>query len=121
MAVIVQGNRGLLRPVQEFPAESAASVRRVDPALGVMFFFAPNGVISNMCMSDPGDGHIRLRTCNGSNWQRWIATRVGSSSFFTWRNRATNRIVQSGAKGAQLTTVNQSAMISGNQQWKFSG
>jgi len=92
-----------------------------DPALGVMFFFAPNGVISNMCMSDPGDGHVRLRTCNGSNWQRWIATRVGSSSFFTWRNRATNRIVQSGAKGAQLTTVNQSAMISGNQQWKFSG
>jgi len=88
-------------------------------SLGVMFFFAPDGVISNMCMSDPGDGHVRLRTCNGSNWQRWIATPVGSTGFFTWTNRATHRILQSGAKGAQLVTVTQGSMVSGNQQWKF--
>jgi hypothetical protein len=90
-----------------------------DNSLGVMFFFAPNGVITNMCMSDPGDGHVRLRTCNGSNWQRWIATPVGSTGFFTWTNRATHNILQSGAKGAQLVTVAPSSMISGNQQWKF--
>jgi hypothetical protein len=61
-----------------------------------------------------------LRQCNGSNWQRWIATQVGSSGFFTWTNRATHKILQSGAKGAQLVTVTASAATSGNQQWKFS-
>ena len=91
-----------------------------DNTLGIMFFFAPNGVITNMCMSDPGNGHVVLRGCNGSNWQRWIATQVGSSGFFTWTNRATHRILQSGPKGAQLVTGAQSSMISGNQQWKFS-
>ena len=91
-----------------------------DNSLGVMFFFAPNGVIVGMCMSDPGDGHVRLRGCNGSNWQRWIATPVpGATGFFTWTNRATHRILQSGAKGAQLTTVTQGSMISPNQQWQF--
>ena len=103
----------MLAGMSMYPAETLKS--------GVMFFFAPNGVISNVCMSDPGDGHVRLRTCNGSNWQRWIPTQVGSSSFFTWTNRATHRILQSGSKGAQLVTVAQSSMISGNQQWKFSG
>ncbi len=92
-----------------------------DPSLGVMFFFAPNGVITNMCMSDPGDGHVRLRVCNGSNWQRWIAAEVGSSGYYTWTNRATHRILQSGAPGAQLVTVTPSATVSGNQRWKFSG
>lgn len=91
------------------------------PSLGVMFFFAPNGVISNMCMSDPGDGHVRLRVCNGSNWQRWIATAVPGGSFFTWTNRATGRILQSGPPGAQLVTVTPGTAISGNQQWQFLG
>lgn len=92
-----------------------------DNSLGVMFFWAPTGVNLNLCMADPGNGHVVLRVCNGSNWQRWIATQVGSTAFFTWTNRATHRILQSGAKGAQLVTVTQSSMISGNQQWKFSG
>ena len=91
-----------------------------DPAQGVTFFFAPNGVITGMCMSDPGDGHVRLRACNGSNWQRWIATAVGSTGYFTWTNRATHKILQSGAKGSQLVTVTATASTSGNQEWKFS-
>jgi hypothetical protein len=91
-----------------------------DNSLGVMFFWAPTGVNLNLCAADPGDGHVVLRVCNGSNWQRWIAAPVGSTGFFTWTNRATHRILQSGAKGAQLVTVTQSSMISGNQQWKFS-
>ena len=41
-------------------------------ANGVMWIFAPNGVISNMCAADPGDNHIVLRACNGSNFQRWV-------------------------------------------------
>jgi len=92
-----------------------------DKSLGVMFFWAPTGVNLNLCMSDPGDGHVVLRICNGSNWQRWIAAPVGSAGFFTWTNRATHRILQSGAKGAQLVTVAPSSGVSGNQMWKFSG
>lgn len=91
------------------------------PSLGVMFFFAPNGVITNMCMSDPGDGFVRLRVCNGSNWQRWVAAPVGSSAFFTWRNLATNRVLQSGAPGAQLTTGALATVTSTSQQWQFLG
>jgi hypothetical protein len=85
-----------------------------------MFFWAPTGVNLDLCMADPGNGHVVLRQCNGSDWQRWIATQVGTTSFFTWTNRATHRILQSGAKGAQLVTVTQSATTSGNQEWKFS-
>ena len=92
-----------------------------DNSLGVMFFWSPTGVNLDLCMADPGNGHVVLRQCNGSNWQRWIATPVGSNGFFTWTNRATHKILQSGAKGAQLVTVTASANTSGNQQWKFSG
>src|SRR6185295_4990640 len=53
-------------------------------------------------VTNPGNGHVVLRQCNGSDWQRWIATQVGTTSFFTWKNRATHRILQSGARGAQL-------------------
>ncbi len=91
-----------------------------DASLGVMFVFAPRGAITGMCAADPGDGRVVLRACNGSNWQRWIATQVGSTGYFTWTNRATHKILQSGARGVQLVTVTPSTMISGNQQWKFS-
>jgi len=91
-----------------------------DNSLGVMFFWAPTGINLDLCMADPGDGHVVLRQCNGSNWQRWIPTQVGSTGFYTWTNRATHKILQSGAKGAQLVTVTQSATTSGNQEWKFS-
>ena len=91
-----------------------------DNSLGVMFFWAPTGVNLNLCVADPGNGHVVLRECNGSNWQRWIAAPVGSTGFFTWANRATHRILQSGAKGSQLVTVTPSATTSGNQEWKFS-
>jgi hypothetical protein len=89
-------------------------------ANGLMFIFAPNGLISNMCASDPGDSFVVLRACNGSNWQRWIATPVsGQAGFQTWTNRATHKILQSGSKGAQLITVTPPTTPSGNQQWRF--
>lgn len=91
-----------------------------DAANGMMFIFAPNGVISNMCASDPGDGKVRLRTCNGSNWQRWIAADSETAGFVTWTNRATHKILASGAKGAQLTTVAPPSHPGGNLIWKFS-
>jgi hypothetical protein len=90
------------------------------PSNGVMFIFAPNGIISNMCAADPGDSLVVLRPCNGSNWQRWIPTAVsGQAGFFTWTNRATHKILQSGSKGSQLITVTPPTAPSGNQQWRF--
>lgn len=91
-----------------------------DNTLGVMFAFAPGGAISDWCMSDPGNGQVVERQCNGSNWQRWIATQVGSSGFFTWTNRATHHILSAGTKGAQLTTIAAPATVPGTSQWKFS-
>jgi hypothetical protein len=91
-----------------------------DPANGTMWIYAPNGIITNMCASDPGNSLVVLRVCNGSNWQRWIATPVtGEAGFFTWTNRATHKILQSGSKGAQLITVTPPTTTTGNQQWKF--
>jgi hypothetical protein len=91
-----------------------------NPANGVMWIFAPNGIPSNMCAADPGDNLVVLRTCNGSNWQRWDATSVpGQAGFQTWTNRATHKILQSGVKGAQLITVSPPSTPSGNQQWRF--
>jgi hypothetical protein len=92
-----------------------------DNSLGVMFVFAPNGRISNMCAADPGDGRVVLRGCNGSNWQRWMPAEVGSTGFITWMNRATHRILQSGAKGSQLVTVSPPKTTTGNQQWMIRG
>ena len=93
-----------------------------NPANGVMFMCAPNRIVSNMCASDPGNNFVALRQSNGSNWQQWIATPVsGQAGFQTWTNRATHKILQSGAQGAQLITVTPPTTASGNQQWRFVG
>lgn len=92
-----------------------------DAANGVMWIYAPNGVISNMCASDPGNGLVVLRGCNGSNWQRWIATSSETAGFVTWTNRATHNILSSAAQGAQLTTVAPPSHPGGSQVWKFVG
>lgn len=52
------------------------------------------GKISGMCASDPDDGHVVLRPCNGPDFQRWIAAQVGFTGYFTWTNRATHRILR---------------------------
>jgi hypothetical protein len=91
-------------------------------ANGVMWIFAPNGVISNMCAADPGDNHIVLRACNGSNFQRWVATPVsGQAGFQTWTNLATHKILQSGARGGQLITVTRPTTPTPSEQWRFVG
>ena len=66
------------------------------------------------------DKQANVRLLDGSNFQRWIATQVGSTGFFTWTNRATHRILTAHAKGAQLTTSAPTATPAGTQQWKFS-
>lgn len=54
-----------------------------------------------MRASDPGNSLVVQRECNGSNWQRWIATPVsGQAGFEAWINRTTHKILQPGAKDA---------------------
>jgi len=91
-----------------------------DNSLGVMFDYAPGGTITRMCAADPGDGLVVLRSCNGSNFQRWVAAQVGSTGFFTWTNRATHRILAASFKGSQLRTVAPPATPAGTEVWKFS-
>lgn len=91
------------------------------PDAGYMFFFAPGGVLSGMCMSDPGTGHVVLRGCNGSNWQRWIRTEVPGTGGHSWINRATHGILSAAPPGAQLVTVSPpSTPPTGPQLWHFS-
>jgi len=93
-----------------------------DSTLGVMFMYAPGGVISGMCVADPGDAHVVLRTCNGGNWQRWIPSQIGSSGYYTWTNRATGRILIASGMGEQLHTVPaQMGAPSQYAAWQFSG
>jgi hypothetical protein len=87
---------------------------------GVMFIYAPDGVVSNLCASDIYPGQVLLRPCTGSLWQRWVATQVGSSGFFTWKSKGSGRIIQSNGKGVTLTTVPAPKTPTPAQQWTFS-
>jgi hypothetical protein len=40
------------------------------------FVYTPNGHWSNLCVADPGTNKLVLRTCNGLQWQRFIAERT---------------------------------------------
>jgi hypothetical protein len=91
-----------------------------DPAQGVMFIWAPTGVPLDLCASDIYPGRVRLRPCTGSLWQRWVATQVGSTGFFTWTSKGSGRIIQSNGRGNVLTTVPAPKTPSANQEWKFS-
>ena len=91
-----------------------------DNALGVMFDFTPSGYTApDLCVSDPGNGKVVLRPCSGSNWQRWVASEVGTSGYYEWVNRATHRMLIATKLGAQLTTIAVQTVPGGNGEWKF--
>ena len=96
--------------------------------LGVMFIFAPNGEITNMCIANPAGGYFRdpggpfglvLRPCNGSVFQRFTRRYVGRDTLIL-TSLADNRIIQSNGEGASLTVVRVPALLSGNDLWSFS-
>jgi hypothetical protein len=92
-----------------------------DSSLGVMFQYAPGGVFSGMCLSDPGNLKIVLRPCNGSNFQRWTAVAVSTPpGDYAWYNRANNLYLTTHGKGGQLTDAAPAAPPSAAQEWKFS-
>lgn len=101
-------------------------------ALGTFFEYAPGGIASNLCMSDPGGGYpsnpggpngIVLRTCNGSGFQRWVAAHVPGDHFQTWKNLATGKIIRSNGRGRQLTDVPMpNPPVPANYEtWEFAG
>lgn len=97
-----------------------------DNALGVEFMYAPSGKVSGLCVSDPFNAALGaaadslvLRACNGSRFQRWVATSAATG--FTWKNVASGLILQSNGKGAQLTDVAAPVTLLPTQEWTFAG
>ena len=71
----------------------------------VRFEYAPNGVATGLCVSDPGfdaagtglkDGLV-LRSANNGAWQQWYQQANG-----TLRNAATGLVISPNGSGAQL-------------------
>jgi len=97
------------------------------PGLGVVFIFAPNGEITNKCISNPAGGYIRnpggpfglvLRPCNGSVFQRFIKRSVGYHRNILI-SLADHRIIHSNGEGASLTVVRRPALLPGKDVWSF--
>ena len=98
------------------------------------FEYAPNGVRSGLCLSDPGPGFgavdlIVLRVCNNSSYQTWLPYQDPSNtSYYSWRNLASHQFITSGGLRAQLTDVKDGSVglpdnnvpsFAHNQDWTF--
>lgn len=93
-----------------------------------VFEYAPNGVASNLCISEPSKGAgLVLRTCNGSKWQRFTANTVTKGTDTTpetdtWVNTATNDVVTANGPAKQITgAVPLDGPVPATQSWKFVG
>ena len=85
----------------------------------IMFIFAPNGQITNMCIANlAGPYNLVLRPCNGSVYQRFNQRNVGQGAVVLI-SLADGRIVQSNGKGASLTAVPLPANLVGSDVWAF--
>ena len=91
---------------------------------GVEFLYTPNGVFSGLCASDPGGGYpqdptypdgIILRTCNGSNFQRWTSTSTCCTSAVL-TNAATGLVLTDNGFDKQLSDA-APITASLSQQW----
>lgn len=62
------------------------------------FVYTPNGVWSNLCVADTGTHVLTLRTCNGGQFQRYVAeqTTGGSPSVFDGSSFNGDRIRDNG-------------------------
>jgi hypothetical protein len=78
-----------------------------------VFEYAPNGVKSGLCVSDPvggvaGDSRdgLVLRVCNGSKFQQFTGLgNTQNTAGLQWKNLASGQIVQPNGTSAQLSTV----------------
>jgi hypothetical protein len=85
------------------------------------FEYAPNGVASNLCISEPAVGAgLVLRVCNGSKWQQFTASPVTGG--FTWTNSATKDVVTTtGKSGGQLKGVALVGNPTASEVFNFAG
>jgi hypothetical protein len=64
--------------------------------------YAPDGTGTGLCVSNPGDGFLVLRGCNGSVWQQFSAVTVGGRPYLV--SAVNGQVVNPAGKGAQLRT-----------------
>jgi hypothetical protein len=97
------------------------------PAGPFRYEYAPRGVHSGFCVSDPGGGDpgdlagpdgIELRGCNTGNFQRFRPGKVNGSGGAQLVNVATNLPVQTNGTRAQLTG---GGSYAGGSYWKWLG
>lgn len=88
-----------------------------------MFIYAPQGVISNLCVAEPFKyAPLVLRPCNGKQWQLFEASQIGATTEYTWTNKATDDIVSANGLRGQLTGVAAPvapAVPSASESWSF--
>lgn len=74
-----------------------------------IFEYAPNGVASGLCVSEPSQGAgLVLRKCTGSLWQQFTAHRITTPSAadsFTWSNGASGDIIATAGARSQVVGV----------------
>jgi len=89
------------------------------------FKFAPGGISSGLCASDPGPGYgttdlIVLRPCNDSSFQTWKPYQDPATGAFSWRNLSSHQFLTSNGLRGQLTDVKDGAVSTpGNNQPTF--
>jgi hypothetical protein len=64
--------------------------------------YAPDGTGTGLCVSNPGDGFLVLRGCNGSVWQQFSAVTVSGTPYLV--SAVNGQVVNPDGKGGQLRT-----------------
>jgi hypothetical protein len=106
-------------PATDFTRTGTASA-------GWRFQYAPRGVFSGLCVSDPGGGDpydatpdgIELRACNTSGFQKFREGNINGTAGTQLVNNATGKPVLTNGKGAQLTG---GGGYTGGSFWKWLG
>ena len=86
--------------------------------LAKIFEYAPGGVASNLCISEPAaQSGLVLRACNGSAWQQFTATEAPAG--VTWKNGATGDLVAAAGLRGQLAGVPVPGSPTAAVEWSF--
>ena len=118
----VKGQKAVANnPVISYPnsaSDPATDFIRTSPqASTYRYEYAPNGAISGLCVSDPGNHQVMLRSCNTGNWQLWQTGNAGNGGN-QLVNVATKLPVTTNGTKAQLTT---GGSYTGGSYWSWQG
>ncbi len=85
-----------------------------------MFIYAPDGLITNLCISEPFQGAaLVLKACNGSQWQIFTAQQVSDTSSYEWVNQATGDVVSANGIRSPLTGIAPPSTPGPGVEWTF--